>query len=89
MRANDIDDVIEALTGIVARARDQADRTGYFAALYRQVTVAVRDAITAGRFDDGQRMSRFDALFGNRYFDALDAWRAAVAAPAAGRSRSN
>lgn len=81
MRADDIDDVIEALTGIVARARDQADRIGYFAALYRQVTVAVRDAIRAGRFDDGQRMSRFDALFGNRYFDALDAWRGGRGGP--------
>lgn len=74
MRADDIDGVIEALTGIVAKAGGEADRVGYFAALYRQVTVAVREAIRAGRFDDGQRMSRFDALFGNRYFDALDAW---------------
>lgn len=81
MRADDINDVIEALTAIVARARDQADRVGYFAALYRQVTVAVRDAIMAGRFDDGQRMSRFDALFGNRYFDALEGWQGGRGAP--------
>lgn len=72
MSVDDIDGVI--LTGIVDRARDEADRIGYFAALYCQVTVGVRDTIQAGRFDDGQRMSRFDALFGNRYFDALDAW---------------
>jgi hypothetical protein len=75
MSVDDIDGVIERLTGIVGQAQAEADRVGYFAALYRQVTVEVRAAIRAGRFDDGQRMSRFDAIFGNRYFDALDAWR--------------
>ncbi|WNZ07306.1 DUF5995 family protein [Streptomyces sp. 11x1] len=47
---------------------------GYFAALYRQVTVEVRTAIHQGLFDDGARMDRFDTLFGNRYFEAYDAW---------------
>lgn len=31
----------------------------------------MRDALDAGVFDDGDRMSRFDALFVNRYLDAL------------------
>lgn len=30
---------------------------------------------TGGLFDDGVRMDRFDTFFGNRYFDAYDAWR--------------
>lgn len=81
MRVDDIDGVIEVLTGIVASACEEADRIGYFAALYRQVSVGVRDAIRAGRFEDGERMSRFDALFGNRYFDALDAWRRSRGGP--------
>jgi hypothetical protein len=75
MRADDIDEVIDHLTGIVRDARRDGDRLGYFASLYRQVTVAIRDAIRANEFDDGERMSRFDAHFGNRYFDALEAWR--------------
>jgi Family of unknown function (DUF5995) len=70
-----IDEVIEALAGIVRQARDDGDRVGYFVALYRQVTVEVRAAIHAGLFDDGARMDRFDTVFSDRYFDAYDRWR--------------
>lgn len=75
MAAQNIDDVVDGLAGIVREAGRAGDRVGYFGALYRQVTVAVRTAIHDGRFDDGDRMDRFDTLFGNRYFDAYDAWR--------------
>jgi len=75
MAADDIDGVVEALGGIVRQARRDGDRVGYFAALYRQVTVEVRTAIHAGAFEDGARMDRFDTHFGNRYFEAHDAWR--------------
>ncbi len=75
MAAEHIDDVIEALAAIVRQARTAGDRLGYFAALYRQVTVEVRTAMNSGFFDDPARMDRFDTVFGNRYFDALDAWR--------------
>jgi hypothetical protein len=37
--------------------------------------VEVRSAIHAGQFEDGARMDRFDTHFGNRYFEAYDAWR--------------
>jgi hypothetical protein len=59
---------------MVNGALRDGDRIGYFASLYRQVTVAIRAAIRTNEFDDGERMSRFDAAFGNRYFAALDAW---------------
>ncbi|WP_200303437.1 DUF5995 family protein [Streptomyces adelaidensis] len=75
MTAENIDDVVDGLAGIVREAGRAGDRVGYFAALYRQVTVEVRTAIHAGLFDDGARMDRFDTFFGNRYFDAYDAWR--------------
>ncbi|MFJ6676124.1 DUF5995 family protein [Actinosynnema sp. NPDC091369] len=75
MAADDIDDVVDGLVAIVRNARRAGDRVGYFAALYRQVTVEVRAAIHDGLFDDGPRTDRFDTLFGNRYFDAHDAWR--------------
>jgi hypothetical protein len=75
MTAENIDDVVDGLAGIVREARRTGERVGYFAALYRQVTVEVRAAIHDGLFDDGVRMDRFDTLFGNRYFDAYDAWR--------------
>jgi hypothetical protein len=81
MVADNIDDVIDGLAEIVREASRTGDRIGYFAALYRQVTVEVRTAIRAGRFDDGPRMDRFDTLFGNRYFEAYDAWRRARGGP--------
>ncbi|MFJ2722041.1 DUF5995 family protein [Streptomyces sp. NPDC087437] len=75
MAAENIDDVVDRLAGIVREATRAGDRVGYFAALYRQVTVEVRTAIHGGLFEDGARMDRFDTFFGNRYFDAYDAWR--------------
>lgn len=75
MAAENIDEVVDVLAGIVREAVRSGDRVGYFAALYRQVTVEVRTAIHGGLFDDGARMDRFDTLFGNRYFDAYEYWR--------------
>ncbi|MEJ3750864.1 DUF5995 family protein [Actinomycetes bacterium KLBMP 9797] len=73
--AENIDDVVDALAGIVREATAAGDRGGYFAALYRQVTVDVRTSIHSGEFEDGARMDRFDTIFGNRYLAAYDAWR--------------
>ncbi|MER6536222.1 DUF5995 family protein [Streptomyces sp900105755] len=75
MAAQNIDDVVDGLAGIVREAERGGDRIGYFAALYRQVTVEIRAAVHAGLFEDGPRMDRFDTIFGNRYFAAYDAWR--------------
>ena len=52
-----IDDVVDQLTQVVTRAKHERSRLGYFAALYRNVTVRVRDGIAAGRFEDGARAS--------------------------------
>ena len=56
--AETIDDVLRLLREVVDEAVDDGDRIGYFAALYRQVTVAVARAIDDGVFDDPERMSR-------------------------------
>ncbi len=75
MPATDIDTVLQVLTGIIASCRAARDPLGYFAALYRQVTQRVKDAIVAGVFDDGPRLSRFDAAFANRYLAAYEGFR--------------
>ena len=46
--AASIDEVIEQLDEIINWARDNNSRLGYFAALYRTVTIRVRDGIAAG-----------------------------------------
>jgi Family of unknown function (DUF5995) len=72
LHAHDIDDVLDILCRIVADTTRDRDRRGYFAAMYRQVTLEVRRGIAVGLFDDGPRMSAFDAAFANRYFTAYE-----------------
>lgn len=74
--ATTIDEVIERLGAIVKDAVAANDRMGYFAALYTRVTLAVRDGIAAGSFDDGPRMEKLDVTFANRYLEAHDRYRA-------------
>ncbi len=74
--AETIDEVIEQLTAIIDRCVEDELRLGYFAALYRKVTVEVKTGIAEGFFDDGARMERLDVIFANRYLTAYDAHRA-------------
>lgn len=69
--AKTIDDVINQLTEIVEWAKENDSRMGYFAALYRKVTIQVKKGIEEGSFDDGPRMERLDVIFANRYIHAL------------------
>jgi len=71
--ARSIDEVLDRLTAVVNWARDSGSRVGYFAALYRQVTIRVRERVRRGEFDDNARMERFDVIFANRYLQALTA----------------
>ncbi len=73
--ATTIDEVILRLETIIEECITTQDRMGYFAALYNRVTLAVRDGIQQGKFDDGPRMERLDVVFAGRYLDALDAHR--------------
>ena len=75
MLPDTIDGVIERLGDVVQEARREGSRFGYFAALYRRVTLGVKEGVASGRFEDGPRMERFDIIFANRYLDALDRWR--------------
>jgi len=86
----EIDAIVERLDAVVADARARARRKGFFAAMYRQVTLTVRREVEAGSFDDDARMERFVALFAGRYLDAVQlseaggqptrSWRAAFRA---------
>ena len=61
MNANTIDDVLSLLPPIIADNKKRRDPLGYFPALYRQITLQVKEGIQSGAFDDGPRMSRFDS----------------------------
>ncbi len=75
MEANNIDEVITRLEQIIAECKKKEDPLGYFAALYHQVTVAVKLGIANGYFSDGARMEKLDVLFANRYLQAYAQYR--------------
>ncbi len=70
-----IEEVIARLTDIITLSRQEPSRLGYFAALYRKVTISVKEGIRDGRFEDGARMERLDVNFANRYLEAYDLHR--------------
>jgi len=73
--ATTIHDVIEQLDEIIDNAVQQNSRLGFFAVLYRTVTVKVKEGIAAGRFENGERMERLDVIFANRYLEAYEQFR--------------
>ncbi|MGJ8682263.1 DUF5995 family protein [Paraglaciecola sp.] len=69
--AETIDQVIEQLTDILTWAKKHNSRAGYFAALYRKVTIRVKVGIEQGEFENAERMERLDVIFANRYIHAF------------------
>lgn len=90
MANRSIDEVIASLNKIVEDCKTTGSRSGYFAVLYRRVTLRVKAGILAHEFEDNARMERLVALFANRYLDAYaqfqqnqpvtDSWRVAFEA---------
>ena len=73
--ANTIDEVIARLTEIIDESRQRRSRLGYFAALYRKVTINVKEGIANNDFQNGERMARLDVNFADRYLEAYDLHR--------------
>lgn len=67
-----IAEVVDVLDDVLDWSSRASSRLGYFAALYKRITVAVGQAVKNGEFQDGPRMERFDVAFASRYFDALN-----------------
>lgn len=67
-----IAEVVSVIDTITGWAVETSSRLGYFAALYKRITIAVGVAVGDGVFEDGPRMDRLDAAFAQRYFDALN-----------------
>ncbi|MEO8117494.1 MAG: DUF5995 family protein, partial [Bacteroidota bacterium] len=69
-----IQDIINDLTTIVLQCETSGNKAGYFAALYKRMTVAVLENINAGNFEDGPRMEKLDVVFAQRYLNAYSAY---------------
>ena len=72
--ATTIEEVISQLDNIINWSITNKSRIGYFATLYRRMTVAVQQGIINNIFQDGKRMEQLDVDFANRYFFAWDAY---------------
>ena len=70
-----IDQVILALDQIIQDSIDKESCAGYFAALYRKVTIKVKEGIEENFFDNGPRMEHLDVVFATRYIRAYEAYR--------------
>jgi len=67
-------DVLRNIDQVIDWAIKAESHTGYFAVLYRRVTLAIREAINEGKFDNGRLIGELDVAFARRYFDALNAY---------------
>ena len=72
--AKTIDDVVRNFDQVIDWAIRAESTVGYFAILYKRSTVAVHVALKQGKFTNPQRMQKFDVVFAQRYFDALNAY---------------
>jgi hypothetical protein len=75
IQINSIHHVISVLDEIISDSVKNKNPLGYFAALYRCVTVKVKEGIESNFFDDGPRMEKLDIIFAKRYIDAYYAWQ--------------
>lgn len=75
LQINSIDQVIKLLDEIISESEKNNNPLGYFAALYRNVTIKVKEGIQNNFFDDGPRMEKLDIVFALRYLEAYYAWQ--------------
>jgi Family of unknown function (DUF5995) len=71
-RATTIDEVVDIMTALDHSLSDN-DGLKWFNRLYLQVTLSVRDAVTATTFRDPAFLATLDVVFANLYFDAIAA----------------
>jgi hypothetical protein len=70
-----IDQVIEQLDQILIWSKENGNRLGYFPALYKRVTIEIKNKIAEKYFDDNERMEKLDVVFANRYIEAINEFR--------------
>lgn len=72
MSATTIDGVIAHLQDVIDASTAAPSRLGYFAALYKRMTLAVKDGMSRGAFEDNARIEALDVTFANRYLATRD-----------------
>ena len=70
-----IDALLRELQLLIERSINEGSRVGYFGCLYARVTVAIRQAILDGAFNDSEAVARLDVAFARRYLNAVAQFR--------------
>lgn len=68
--SKNIEEVVAHLGEIIAHCRSSNSSIGFFASLYRRVTVRIQHGIAHKEFEDNERMERLDVIFATRFIDA-------------------
>ncbi|MFK7922951.1 MAG: DUF5995 family protein [Bacteroidia bacterium] len=76
MPAQNISEVVLQMDEIMAEGSRQGNAMGYFAGMYRLVTLTVKEAAEARKFEDNERMQALVVDFANRYLAAYHAYQA-------------
>jgi hypothetical protein len=71
-----IDYVIDELEKIIHWSAAHKSRLGYFAVLYKHITIRVKEGIDNGEFENNPQMEKLDVIFAQRYLDAFHKHRA-------------
>ena len=75
MLAQNIDEVIDHLGKIIEEEIAAKSKLAFFPILYRKVTIAVKEGIANGDFEDNERMEKLDVVFANRYLQAFQQFK--------------
>ena len=78
-KAKTIDEVIENLDLIIKQSINHNNYLGIFAYVYQRTTIEIKDGITTGRFQNPQRMEKFDVTFANLYIEAYQNFKNGIA----------
>lgn len=66
------DEVVPNLEELIRECEGIDCPVGYFAGLYRLTTLEIVSRAENGEFENNDRMRKMDAIFANRYFDAVN-----------------
>ena len=69
------DEVIAELDKIVKWSASNRKRLGYFAALYKNITILVKHSAENGEFENKSQLEQLDVLFAQLYIDAFKKYR--------------
>lgn len=81
LKCSSVEDVLNNLQWCIDYFAETNNPMGYFTAIYKKTTQAVKDGVQNGIFEDNERMERMDVNFANLYFDAIQCFLDGKPAP--------